>query len=103
MLVLPVALFAVVLAACLDLPPITCTRDRSCLNKDEIDGICLAANNNVKYCAFPSADCPSMWRWGAYSDDYTDKCVDPVLVPRDAGVDGGGDGPTDAAIGGDGD
>jgi hypothetical protein len=79
-----------ILMACYEWKPLICKSDRVCITADEVEGLCIQADNKVKYCAFPAADCPSGWRWLVFSDEYSNKCVDPALVPRDGGVDGSG-------------
>ena len=90
--------FACVMAACFDVPPLVCQTDKLCVfsdGKTETQGLCVEAPNHFKYCALPAADCASMWRWSTVSGDYSKQCLDPALVPRDAGADGAADAATD--------
>jgi hypothetical protein len=89
---------------CRELPPYECPpgRDPFCDADDGTPGRCLMAPDGKYYCARPANDCSSMLRWSVIAGEpYADECVDPALIPKDAGADGPSvDGGTDGAAGG---
>ena len=61
-----------------------------CTDAELRPGLCISDGRGPnRYCALPAEIvCPSKWRWDYTApDDLYDLCVDPALIPKDAGAD----------------
>ena len=64
--------------------PIECVSSEVC-NFDP-PGQCIADEAGKRWCAYPSADCPSGWEWSQFAE-LANECVAEGLAPAaDAGV-----------------
>ena len=80
---------AVLAAACR--PVKTCVYDSDCYDWETRPGFCLRFEGMGPYCVVPTPTCPSMYRWAEFAgSDVHDRCVDPALIPKDAGTTDGG-------------
>ena len=81
------AVLLLLVGNCDDSPPYyKCFDDRECLDLNRHRGRCLTSQYGP-FCAFPDADCATMWRWDQISHpEIKNECVAPS-VPLDAAVD----------------
>jgi hypothetical protein len=83
-------LLALCLSLALALPSCTktCKEHIDCQDIETRPGLCLYHEGRGPYCAEPTPTCPSMFRWERFAEaEIAYKCVDPALIPKDAGAD----------------